>query len=103
MAITSRPYDKAGAANHERIFGKHKKCQKGKIVLDNGTPSVVKCTPRKSYVGHPKEGVASHVVPHTHQRIVYKGSTQDFKDEIQRAYDNHPDPAFRGKVHLDNL
>ena len=32
MSITSRPYSKTGATNHERIFGKHKKCQKGKML-----------------------------------------------------------------------
>ena len=99
---TSKPYSPSGAANHERIFGKHKKSKKGKFILDKDPSPVVEYA-RKKYVGHPKEGVASHIVPHTHQKIVYKGNTQDFKDEIQRAYDNHPDEAFRGKVHLDNL
>lgn len=105
MAIVSRPLSEAGRAAHERIFGKRKKCQKGKYSLDSKGGNMVKCkSDGGPYIAKGlKEGVAKHVVPHTHQEIHYKGNMQDFKDEVQRAYDAHPDPAFHGKVHLDNV
>jgi len=91
------------------ICKKPKMYKEVKKLLDKHPLPVVKCTPveersvAREVIHSMEENVSSHIVPHTHQEIVYRGNAQDFKDEIQRAYDNHPDPAFRGKVHLDNL
>lgn len=56
-----------------------------------------------------KEDVSNHVVPrgaapndYEPPTIVYRGNPEKFRDEVQKAYDNHPDPAFRGKVDFTN-
>lgn len=82
-------------------------------LLDKNTPSMVECTPVKVVRGVTphfwKDGVSNHVVPrgaapddYDPPTITYRGSPEKFRDEVQKAYDNHPDPAFRGKVDFTN-
>lgn len=102
MAIMTRPLSDEGRRNHERIFGKHKKRQKGKFILDSKGVSVVKCERRSPGV-QVQPDVQYHEVVGTHEQLVLKGSKQDRIDALNRAYENHPDPDYRGRFHAENL
>lgn len=82
-------------------------------LLDKHAPSMVECTPVKVVRGVTpcflKENVSQHVVPrgaapndYEPPTITYRGDPHKFRDEMQKAYDSHPDPAFHGKVEIPN-
>ena len=82
-------------------------------LLDKQGSDLVECPPVKVVRGVTphfwKENVSNYVVPrgsapddYQPPTITYRGSPEQFRDEVQKAHDSHPDPALRGKVNFTN-
>lgn len=113
--VTYRPvHGGSGVVREVRLKDLKPKIRKEvQKLLDKHAPSMVECTPVKVVRGVTpcflKENVSQHVVPrgaapndYEPPTITYRGDPHKFRDEMQKAYDSHPDPAFHGKVEIPN-